>query len=445
MATYNRGRHILPSIRSVLMQAMPDFELWVIGDNCTDDTAAVVASVGSDRVKWHNLPERWGSQSGPNNAGLERAQAPFVAYIGHDDIWAASHLEEMLAVLRRPSAPDFAASGTIYHMQPGVPLALVHGLLDRPGQIREHFVPPSGLAHRRDVFERLGGWRRPADIRAPVDADFELRADAAGMSFESTGIVTAHKFAAGHRHLSYLRHESDEQEAALTRLSGPNAEDFVARSVELARQSRGFMNNRAEDFSAHEPGELANRNLARKGLVRPPLLPLGQGVVLEQRAGWYEMDWANDPENGIRWTTFNPNPKVLLNVAGDRAWVSFPVYSEGQGRTNIEISGIRRPPLFSPEFRSGSLFCRTCTFRVRLAPDAPTIVQFHLGPEQTWKDNVRHGTGIGPIIVVPAGISRQRLVEAHEATARVRSRLEAVTTSRGWKFLQALRKLRGGL
>ena len=31
MATWNRGRHILPSIRSVLDQTRPDFELLVVG------------------------------------------------------------------------------------------------------------------------------------------------------------------------------------------------------------------------------------------------------------------------------------------------------------------------------------------------------------------------------------------------------------------------------
>jgi hypothetical protein len=425
------------------MQSVHDFELWVIGDNCTDDTAEVVRSVGSERVKWHNLDERWRSQSGPNNAGIERAAAPFVAYLGHDDIWAPNHLEAMLNVLRSPQAPDFVASGTIYHLQPGVPLALVHGLLDRPGQARVHFLPPSGLAHRKDVTERIGGWRRPGDIRAPVDSDFVLRAVEAGMSFESTGIITVHKFAAGHRYLSYLRQESTEQEAVLELLSRPGADAFVARSVELARQTGRYMNEGAPDFSMHQPGELATRNLTIKGLARPPLVPLGKGVILEQRSGFYEMDWANEPENGIRWSTYNPNPKILLTVTGERAWVSFSVYSEVEGLTGIEIVGARRP-LVSAEIRSGSLYCRTYTFLVQLAADAPSIVDLKLRPEQTWKDQERHGTGIGPITIVPAGVPEHKLAKARETTARLRRKLASITSSRGWRLLEALRRWRRG-
>ena len=50
MATYGRGRHILPSVRSVLGQSLAEFELLVVGDACTDETAAVVGAVAPKPV-----------------------------------------------------------------------------------------------------------------------------------------------------------------------------------------------------------------------------------------------------------------------------------------------------------------------------------------------------------------------------------------------------------
>src|ERR1043165_8264599 len=43
LATYGRGRHIAPTIASVLGQTIADFELIVVGDGCSDDTQAAVA------------------------------------------------------------------------------------------------------------------------------------------------------------------------------------------------------------------------------------------------------------------------------------------------------------------------------------------------------------------------------------------------------------------
>lgn len=68
-----------------------------------------------------------------------------------------------------------------------------------------HFFPPSSIAHRKSVCHRIGLWAMPQDVRAPVDGDFLLRAAQADLTFASTGKITVHKFAAGHRYLSYLQ------------------------------------------------------------------------------------------------------------------------------------------------------------------------------------------------------------------------------------------------
>src|SRR5215813_11113082 len=92
MATHNRGRHIVPTVKSVLNQSFEDYELMIIGDGCDDDTAAAVQPFLSDRVKWLNLPKRSGSQSVPNNTGIQQARGRYIAYLGHDDLWSPGHL-----------------------------------------------------------------------------------------------------------------------------------------------------------------------------------------------------------------------------------------------------------------------------------------------------------------------------------------------------------------
>lgn len=77
--TYNWSSALPYSIGSVLRQGFGDFELLVIGDGCTDDSAAVVGGIGDPRVRWINLPVNAGHQSAPNNEGIRQARGDVIA------------------------------------------------------------------------------------------------------------------------------------------------------------------------------------------------------------------------------------------------------------------------------------------------------------------------------------------------------------------------------
>ncbi len=73
IAAYNTGGRILPTIHSILAQTYRDFEIWVIGDGCSDATGEVLATNFADLVHWENLDRNHGSQSHPNNTGIARS------------------------------------------------------------------------------------------------------------------------------------------------------------------------------------------------------------------------------------------------------------------------------------------------------------------------------------------------------------------------------------
>ncbi|HZP10561.1 glycosyltransferase family A protein, partial [Methyloceanibacter sp.] len=82
LSTYARGKHIIPTIESVLRQSYADFELIVVGDGCKDETAEIVGGYKSRGVRWHNLDTNTGSQSAPNNFGIAQATGDWIAYVG---------------------------------------------------------------------------------------------------------------------------------------------------------------------------------------------------------------------------------------------------------------------------------------------------------------------------------------------------------------------------
>jgi glycosyltransferase involved in cell wall biosynthesis len=313
LSTYARGEHIRPTIESVLRQTCSDFELIVVGDGCTDETADVVRSYTSRRVRWYNLEQNTGSQSFPNNFGITKAAGKWIAYLGHDDIWSPNHLAALRALIDAESKLDFAISGCIYYGPKDSEIYFITGMFDCNQAQFEHFFPPSSLAHRREIPDQIGAWRDPRSVAAPVDCDFLLRAARAGLRFSSTEKITVHKFAAGHRYLSCLRPDAEEQWAALhdTRIKN---DDRLCAIIENCKQQGRFMIMRYPDFSEYENGQLFDYNRSNKGILRPDLRALSGRVVLEQTGEHRALDWygLESGSRPFRWSGPNPKPKILI-------------------------------------------------------------------------------------------------------------------------------------
>lgn len=445
MATWGRGRHILPSVLSVLEQDRDDWELLVVGDACSDDTEAALRPFLSPRLRWLNLPDRVGSQSGPNMAGIDHARAPLIAYLGHDDIWERFHLSSLIALFDARPEVDFAVAGGLFHLPPGIRGGIVSGLFAGDGAVpdgeRPHFFPPSSFAHRRAVIDRIGGWRRPEAVSAPVDADLLTRARAAGMVFASTGRLSLHKFAAGHRYLSYLRPSSEEQAAILEQVRQPDRAPALDRLIAESQAAGRFMTMRIADFGALPPGEVARQNAVRKGIGQAGAALLRQGAVITPEASFCAMDWQDDPRDGIRWTRLNPRPKVLIPFRGhgfalmhivmahrDPAALAALRLACNGTPLACEPAGPVIVPVIVPE--GGAAARRLYRACLPLLHDGPTILDLDLDPDQAPAPG-RPGIGHGDISLVPAApftgkpgpVGRWAAARNRERLARLRQSL----------------------
>jgi len=94
---YNRARYLGEAIRSVLEQTFRDFELLVVDDGSTDQTAELIGSISDPRVRY--LPQSHRGISPSLNAGLRAARGECVARLDSDDCWLPDMLESLVAVL----------------------------------------------------------------------------------------------------------------------------------------------------------------------------------------------------------------------------------------------------------------------------------------------------------------------------------------------------------
>src|SRR5208283_1368440 len=172
IATYNSSRTLYFTLRSLLNQTYQDFEAWIIGDACTDDSEKIVMSFSDDRLNWFNRESNSGSQGAPNNEGLRRAKGKFIAYLGHDDLWFPWHLSGLVSFLRNTNADLVHPLCAMYG--PGG-LEYTVGPPSMGRTYENHFVFPSSWLHKRSIVEDCGEWGNHLQLSRPVDMEFLRR------------------------------------------------------------------------------------------------------------------------------------------------------------------------------------------------------------------------------------------------------------------------------
>lgn len=95
--TYNRRELIVEAIESVLAQTYSDFEIIVVDDGSTDDTAERLRPY-MNRVQY--VVQRNRGVAAARNAGIQLAQGEFICFLDSDDLWEPVKLEAQLRFTR---------------------------------------------------------------------------------------------------------------------------------------------------------------------------------------------------------------------------------------------------------------------------------------------------------------------------------------------------------
>jgi glycosyltransferase involved in cell wall biosynthesis len=107
LPTYNRADTIMRAIRSVQAQTFQDWELIVVDDGSTDDTASLIAAV-EPRMVLIRQPNRGFTEA--RNAGIRAARSPYIAFLDSDDEFMPHHLELCVAFLDTFAAESFIST-----------------------------------------------------------------------------------------------------------------------------------------------------------------------------------------------------------------------------------------------------------------------------------------------------------------------------------------------
>lgn len=193
MPAYNAAATIEAAIDSVIAQTRDDFELIVVNDGSTDDTATTVERyLGEPRIRL--ISQENLGQAGARNTAIAASRGEFVSLLDSDDLWLPHYLEAMAATFAREPSAGVAytdawalddrtrkiARGTVMGGQhpavaPRDPDAFLRALLELGNFV---FV---GATIRRDVLADVGPFR--SGISGAEDYELWLRISAHGHRF----------------------------------------------------------------------------------------------------------------------------------------------------------------------------------------------------------------------------------------------------------------------
>lgn len=223
-ATYNSSHLLKFAIQSVLDSDLADWEMIVVGDCCTDDSAECVASFGDSRIRFINLEENSGQQAKPNNVGASMAKGKFLAFLNQDDLFFPSHLSRSVAELEVQQADFVLAPGL--KVLPTTPEDLQRGSFKvqfcsvHPDG---HFSPnvfsvASTWVFKRELIDQIGPWRMEKDLYVTPSQEWLFRAWKSGVKFHFPNRCGALVILSGERKGFYRLKSSFEHEYFYPRL-----------------------------------------------------------------------------------------------------------------------------------------------------------------------------------------------------------------------------------
>ncbi len=171
LPTHNQPDTLAVALESVLAQTVSNFELLVVGDGCTDNTAEVVESFGDSRVTWLDFPKAPGFGYANRNVALQQARGELIAYQAHDDIWFADHLEQFAQAFGNPQIA-IAVSRPVWVLPSGwmVPGRIT---LNDPVLNRDFFTRQSNMLPAPSFVYR----QRPGQPRQLWNAELDREGD----------------------------------------------------------------------------------------------------------------------------------------------------------------------------------------------------------------------------------------------------------------------------
>jgi teichuronic acid biosynthesis glycosyltransferase TuaG len=191
---YNAQKYIAQTIESVLSQTYTHWEMIIVDDGSTDQTAATIKPFLKDsRIKY--VYQTNGKQGKARNLGIKHAQGKYLAFLDADDLWHATKLEKQLDVFSKHPVDAIYAQGWIFNDEDGFDLANAK-LIERdvllgmqPSKeftqklLQKNQIPALSLIVKKNKVDAVNGFGEEVEIQNAEDYQLWLKLADSGCNF----------------------------------------------------------------------------------------------------------------------------------------------------------------------------------------------------------------------------------------------------------------------
>lgn len=168
MPAFNAEKYIAQSIESVIRQTYANWELIVINDGSTDNTAAIIDKYMcvDSRIKY--FYQENGRQGKAKNLGIKNCKGDYIAFLDADDLWVEEKLELTLhEIVNSDYSLIFTDCYVFEGVRPvtvsdlktmGVSEAVYEGRTGLITFLHYNRIPNLTVLVKKDTFTRTGGF-----------------------------------------------------------------------------------------------------------------------------------------------------------------------------------------------------------------------------------------------------------------------------------------------
>ncbi len=176
---YNISTYIADALKSLEKQTFQDFEVLIVDDGSTDNTAEIVQSFCQRDSRFRLLKKQNGGLASARNYGIARAKGEYIALLDGDDIYLPDKLASHVTQLDRGSKIGVVYSASRAIRDDGKPTLMVLSGKPIKSDPLKALLCKNFLGHgsngvfRRCIVDEIGGF----DETLPrcEDLDFWLR------------------------------------------------------------------------------------------------------------------------------------------------------------------------------------------------------------------------------------------------------------------------------